>query len=147
MSGIKPILMYGSRFIDYKMGIAGAFVMGGIVFAINYFSTEEITGSITAALKQGSYTFLLGGSLMKSCEYLATRINPRYFAIALSVIIPSVFTLFLTYKMHQLKGTPKPVESTIPTVIIIPATAIWGWKKRKQLDAESFSKESYSTKN
>ncbi len=147
MPGIKCILTYGSRFIDYKMGIAGAIVMGGIVFAINYLSTKEITGSTTAALKQGSYTFLLGGSLMKSCEYLATRINPKYFAITLSVIIPSVFTLFLTYKMHQLKGTPKPFESTVPTVIIIPATAIWGWKKRKEYEIELLSNESNSIEN
>jgi hypothetical protein len=30
------------------------------------------------------------------------------------------------------KGTPKPIESTLPTLVIIPATAIWGYKKRKQ---------------
>jgi hypothetical protein len=36
--------------------------------------------------------------------------------------------------MHQLKGTPKPLESTIPTLIIIPATAILGFKKRNQMD-------------
>jgi hypothetical protein len=55
-------------------------------------------------------------------------------AILASVIIPSVLTLILTYTMHNLKGTPKPLESTIPTVIIIPATAIWGFKKRNQID-------------
>jgi hypothetical protein len=38
--------------------------------------------------------------------------------------------------MHNLKGTPKPLESTIPTTIIIPATAIWGFKKRKESDFE-----------
>jgi uncharacterized protein YacL len=124
------------KFIDYKIGIAGAIVMGGIVFGINYFSTHEIVGSLTAAFKQGAYTFLFGGTLMKGCEYLATSIKKRSVAIILSIVIPSVLTLILTYTMHNLKGTPKPLESTIPTTIIIPATAIWGFKKRKESDFE-----------
>jgi hypothetical protein len=69
---------------------------------------------------------------MKGCEYLATSIKKRSVALILSVVIPSVLTLILTYTMHNLKGTPKPLESTIPTTIIIPATAIWGLKKRKE---------------
>ena len=107
--------------------------MAGIVFAINYFATNEISGSLTAAAKQGTYTFLFGGSLMKGCEYLATKIKKQTLAILAAVIIPSTITLLLTYTMHNLKGTPKPFESTIPTTIIIPATAIWGYIKRKQL--------------
>lgn len=134
MTKLQYILKFAQKFIDYKIGIASAIVMGGIVFGINYFTTDEIAGSITAALKQGSYTFLFGGTLMKGCEYLATSIKKRRLAIFASVIIPSVLTLILTYTMHNLKGTPKPLESTIPTIIIIPATAVWGYKKRKQLD-------------
>ncbi|GAB1451230.1 hypothetical protein MASR2M47_12860 [Draconibacterium sp.] len=122
------------KFIDYKIGVAGAIVMGGIVFGINYFSTHEIMGSTTAALKQGAYTFLFGGTLMKGCEYLATSIKKRSVAIISSIVIPSVLTLILTYTMHNFKGTPKPLESTIPTTIIIPATGIWGFKKRNQQD-------------
>ena len=118
------------------MGIAGAFVMGVVVFVINYSATNELTGSTTAGLKQASYTFLFGGILMKGCENLATKIRNRTFAIVASVIIPSTLTLFLTYQLHQLKGTPKPLESTYPTLIIIPATAAWGYKKRKQMDVK-----------
>jgi len=134
MTKIQKLIISGRKFIDYKIGIAGAIVMGGIVFSINYFSTHQISGSITAALKQGSYTFLFGGTLMKGCEYLATGIKKRTLAIVASVVVPSVLTLILTYTMHNLKGTPKPFESTIPTTIIIPATAVWGFKKRKQMD-------------
>jgi hypothetical protein len=122
------------KFFDLKIGIAGAIVMGGIVFGINYFSIHEISGSVTAATKQGAYTFIFGGTLMKGCEYLATTIKKRSLAIAASVVIPSVFTLFLTYGMHNLKGTPKPFASTVPTLIIIPATAVWGLQKRKLAD-------------
>lgn len=90
MTKLQYILKFAQKFIDYKIGIAGAIVMGGIVFGINYFTTDEIAGSITAALKQGSYTFLFGGTLMKGCEYLATSIKKRRLAIFASVIIPSV---------------------------------------------------------
>jgi hypothetical protein len=134
MNLLQKLANTGQKFIDYKIGIAGAIVMGGIVFGINYFTTHEITGSVTAAIKQGSYTFLFGGTLMKGCEYLATTIRNRTHAIILSVLVPSIITLILTFTMHQLKGTPKPLESTYPTLIIIPATAIWGYKKRNQMD-------------
>lgn len=136
MLKFQQIVKSGRRFIDYKIGIAGAVVMGCIVFGINYFSTHLVSGSITAAIKQGAYTFLFGGTLMKGCEYLATTIKNRNMAIISSVVIPSVITLILTYTMHNLKGTPKPLESTIPTTIIIPATAVWGYKKRKQIDLD-----------
>jgi hypothetical protein len=134
MINLQKTAKSAQKFIDYKIGIAGAMVMGGIVLGINYFSTHEISGSITAAIKQGSYTFIFGGTLMKACEYLATNIKKRRFAIVASIVIPSVFTLLLTFGLHHLKGTPKPIASTIPTLIIIPATAIWGARKRNQMD-------------
>jgi len=122
------------------MGLVGAGVMGGIVFGINYYETHEIFGSTTAALKQGSYTFLFGGAVMKGCEYLATKINNKTKAIISSVVIPSLISISLTYGMHNLKGTPKPEESTIPTIVmVIPATAFWGYRKRKQLDTKEIN--------
>jgi len=131
---IKKALKSGSRFIDYKMAIAGAIVIGGIVFCINYFSTYILCGSLTASFKQAGYTFLFGGFLMKGCESLAKGINNKYLAIGMAVLIPSVTTLILTFIMHNLKGTPRPFESTLPTLIIIPATAVWGYMKRKEYD-------------
>lgn len=137
---LKHIVKSGRQFIDYKIGLAGALVMGGIVFGINYYSTSNLTGSSTAALKQATYTFFLGGTLMKGCEYLAINIQKRTSAILLSVIIPSALTLLLTYGMHSLKGTPKPLESTLPTLIIVPATAIWGFNRRQNVDLTRQSK-------
>lgn len=91
-------------------------------------------GSTTAALKQGAYTFILGGILMKGCESIAKGVDNKLLAIAMSVIIPSALTLIMTFAMHNIKGTPKPFESTLPTLIIIPATAVWGTMKRKEYD-------------
>lgn len=133
---LKRLYRFGAKFIDYKMGFFGAFVMGGVVFAINYNTENGIAGATTAALKQATYTFFLGGVFMKGCEHLATKIRNQTLAIILSALIPSAITLVLTYNVHKMKGTPKPLESTIPTLVIIPATAIWGYKKRKEFNLQ-----------
>ena len=130
---VRRIVVFGSRFIDYKMGFMGAGVMGCIVFVINYSGSLNVYGASTAALKQLVYTFLFGGFIMRGCEYLATRIRKRIFALAASVIIPSAVAIGLTYGVHSMKGTPRPLGSTIPTaVLVIPSTAVWGYRKRKQ---------------
>ena len=130
---LLKIIGFGKRFIDYKMGIMGGIVLGCIVFGINYHDTGRWYGALTAAIKQASYTFLFGGIIMRGCEYLATRIRKQTLALAAAVIIPSAISLGLTYGVHSMKGTPKPLESTIPTaVFIIPSTAVWGFRKRNQ---------------
>jgi hypothetical protein len=130
---IRGITDFGGRFIDYKMGFAGAAVMSVIVFVVNYYGTHELFGATTAALKQGAYTAMFGGIIMRGCEYIATRIQKEAVALILAIIIPSAVSIGLTYGVHSMKGTPKPVESTIPTaILVIPSTAIWGFMKRKQ---------------
>ena len=127
------ITRFGARFIDYKMGLAGAVVMAAIVFWVNYAGLHQLHGATTAALKQGTYTFLFGGSIMRGCEYLATTIRKRTAALVAATVIPSAIAICLTFGVHHLKGTPKPVASTIPTaILVIPSTAIWGIRKRKQ---------------
>jgi hypothetical protein len=127
---VKDIL---NRYIDFMMGSYGAVVMAIIVFYINYSGTNELQ-SMVAASKQGLYTFFFGGYLMKGCEYIATHVKKQVWAIILSVVIPSTLTLLLTYSLHNLKGTPKPLESTLPTLFVIPSTAVWGYLKRKRSD-------------
>lgn len=121
------------QYFDFKIGIAGALVMGTAVFCINYFSTYLSLESFTASFKQAAYTFFLGGFFMKSCEIIALRIHNDFKAILLAIFIPSIITLMLTYGLHLLKGTPKPLASTLPTLAIIPATAVWAIRKRKEL--------------
>jgi len=75
MPKLQNIFNFGQRFIDYKIAITGAVFLGSVVFGINYFATHEITGSFTAALKQGGYTFLLGGIFMKGCENFTTTLK------------------------------------------------------------------------
>ncbi len=132
---IKRALNFGSKFIDYRMGRYGAIVMATIVFSINYFSTYYLFWSIVAALKQGTYTFFFGGVIMKMSENLAVYIKKRTLALIAATVIPSAVSLSLTFGLHNLKGTPKPFESTIPTAIfVIPSTAVWGFMRRKRYD-------------
>ncbi len=129
-----------SRFIDIRFGVAGGVVMGLIVFAVNYVSTGEWAGSLTAALKQGVYTFFFGGVIMKMCEVIAVRFNPAAMAVFLSMLVPSVVSLALTFGVHSLRGTPMPLESTIPTAIfVIPSTLVWGTISRRRSDKGSSS--------
>jgi len=139
-SRFKRIIVFGSRFIDYKMGVLGAVVLAVIVFGINYHETLDLTGATTAALKQGTYTFLFGGFIMRGCQTLATVIRIKAVALAAATIIPSVIAICLTFGVHSLKGTPRPIASTIPTaVMVIPSTFIWGYRKRKQITAHKIS--------
>jgi uncharacterized membrane protein YesL len=130
------IFNFFKKYVDYKMGIYGAIVMGGIIFGINYHGTDNYCGALTAALKQAVYTFLFGGIIMRMCELLATNIKQKSLALFAASFIPSVISLSLTFAMHSLKGTPKPLASTIPTVFfVIPATIAWGIMKRKKHQA------------
>ncbi len=140
---LKRILKFGSKYVDYRMGILGSLVMAGVVFSINYFGKRIpleyqhhlLFWSIVAALKQGTYTFFFGGVIMKGAERLATEISKRGLALVLACIIPSIVSTTLTFTMHSLKGTPRPLESTIPTMIFVfPSTAVWGYINRKKLE-------------
>lgn len=135
---LKKIISRGRKYIDYRMGLIGSVIMGAIVFYINYHSTRmhlgapNISGALTAALKQGTYTFFFGGFIMKLSERIATGIRLLIPAIILGCIVPTFITVSLTFTVHSLKGTPEPVKSTIPTlVMIVPGTLVWGSFQRR----------------
>lgn len=121
-----------NKFFDPKMGMVGAVVMGTIVFFINF--DHGFIPGLTAALKQASYTFLAGGIMMRITENIAAYFKSDIFSIALAVIAPTLIAVTLTYLLHSLKGTPEPINSTIPTILIAPWGFLW-WalRKRKQL--------------
>lgn len=124
-----------NRYFDFKIGFAGAIVMGVVVFSINYYGTKNLTGGLTAALKQATYTFFFGGTIMKICENVAVVVKKRKRALIAAVIVPSTVSLLLTFGMHNLRGTPRPLASTIPTAFfVIPSTAVWGRRKRNQFE-------------
>ena len=114
------------------MGLIGGSVMAAIVFFINV--DHGIVPGLTAAAKQGLYTFLAGGTMMRICENIAAYFSSDVLALFLSLLIPSMLAVSLTYLVHSLKGTPEPLNSTIPTMFLAPMGFLWwGVRKRKQL--------------
>jgi hypothetical protein len=130
---MQTIIVFIKKNIDIKMGIAGAVVMAVIVFYINYHGSRDTLGASTAALKQGGYTFLFGGIIMRMSERISLAISVNLIAIALACIIPSAISILLTYGLHSLKGTPKPLQSTLVTAFfVIPSTLIWAFIQRQK---------------
>ncbi|MCK5105633.1 MAG: hypothetical protein KAR17_22570 [Cyclobacteriaceae bacterium] len=107
-----------NKYINPKIGLIGALIMGGIVFIINLEHGWFL--STTAGLKQGLYTFFFGGIIIKLLEHLLLQIKNPYMAISLSVSVISVFTSLLVFLVHSLKGTPEPFLSTVPTILMAP---------------------------
>ena len=111
-------MQFLNRFINIKMGLAGALIMGSIVWAIN--SSYGWWPATTAAMKQAAYTFLFGGILIKILDTFATKISNRYLAVISATLMVSSITIILVYIIHNFKGTPMPFESTLPTIIMAP---------------------------
>lgn len=120
-----------NKLFDPKMGLAGALLLGTIVFFINY--DHGIVNGLIAASKQALYTFFVGGFITRLCENMAT-IKDNFTALFLAVLIPSIIAVTLTFIVHSIKGTPEPFNSTIPTMLLAPPGFLW-WalQKRKQI--------------
>jgi hypothetical protein len=117
------------RFFDPLTATAGAVILGGIVFMINL--DHGASKAFVASVKQGAYTFLFGGFLMKLCENIALHFTRRSLAIFLAILVPGTLAILLTYLLHHLKGTPEPLASTIPTMILAPLGFGW-WALSKR---------------
>jgi len=116
------------------MGLIGGLFLAIIVFFINI--DHGTTGASLAALKQGLYTFLAGGTMMRISENLSMKFKHQVISIFMAVLIPSALAVGFTYIVHSAKGTPEPLNSTIPTMVFAPLGFLW-WalKKRKQLNS------------
>ena len=124
-------------FFDIRMAVAGALFLGSIVFFINF--DHGTLPATTAALKQGAYTFLMGGLIMKMCENLSIKFSNRTLSLMLAVVIPVLVTTTATFIVHSLRGTPEPINSTIPTILLgAPSFAVWALRKRKKLDSMDY---------
>ena len=112
-----------NQIVDVKLGIIGALFMGSVVYYINI-DHGPFLASI-AALKQGAYTFFIGGIILKILELIVTGINNKYLAYICSVVAATIITVGLVYLVHSMKGTPKPFESTVPTILLAPLGYIY----------------------
>lgn len=107
-----------SKLINMKMACIGAVIMGSIVFYINI--DHGYYAASVAAIKQAAYTFFLGGAILRVLEALVVSISNPILAMIFSVLITTTLTVILIYYVHTLRGTPKPFESTLPTLFLAP---------------------------
>jgi hypothetical protein len=118
------------RSINFKMGSLGAVIMAVVVWQIN--ADHGVWPAMIAALKQGAYTLLCGGALIRLLENIVVRIEPPGLALFVATGFTSFLTIALIYGVHNLKGTPYPLESTIPTIVTAPfGFFILAYRKRR----------------
>lgn len=117
-SFIVKAIYISKKFIDLPSAVAGSIFMGLIVFFINY--RYGAWPATTAALKQAAYTFIFGGVIIRLLYGMVKNIPGKITGLVLPVIITSILTISLVYLLHSLKGTPLPVQSTLPTVFLAP---------------------------
>lgn len=121
-----------NKYFDLKLGLISGLLMGVIVFFINW--DHGIGNGLIAASKQAFYTFIAGGIMMRMTENIASQFSNDFVALFSAVFIPTTIAVTLTYLLHSIKGTPEPLNSTIPTMLLAPIGFLW-WavQKRKQL--------------
>lgn len=118
--------------IDVRVGIYGGLAMGGAVALIN--ADYGPAPAAIAGLKQGVYTFIFGGAVLKLCAQIASRAGPRARVLTAAVVLPSFITSSAFFLVHNLRGTPEPLLSCIPVVATSPpGFAFWAWRTRRGL--------------
>ena len=121
------------KYIDVSTAWKAALFLGLVVYAINF--SHGALAALPAALKQAFYTLLVSGFIVRLCENVINGIRPMFIAWPLAILAPSAIAVGLTYLMHSLKGTPEPLYSTLPTLLIAPpAFAVWAWRSLKKGD-------------
>jgi hypothetical protein len=74
--------------------------------------------------------------MMRISENLSIQFHSVMVSISLAVVIPTILAVTFTFIIHSAKGTPEPLNSTIPTMVFAPLGFLW-WslRKRKQLNS------------
>jgi len=111
------------RHIDYRMALIAALILASIVFLINL--SYGYNAALIAALKQAIYTFLFAGLITRFNEktakkYDALHQTTRWLAFLLAVTCSTVMAVGFTLLVHMIKGTPEPLLSTLPTLLMAP---------------------------
>lgn len=115
-----PIIAKTKKFldkhIDYPAAIVGALVLGTIVLVINI--DHGWNSAVVAAGKQATYTFFAGGYMVRLNERIALTLEPAAFAVPAGVFCAGGLAVCLTFMVHSFKGTPEPLNSTLPTLVL-----------------------------
>jgi hypothetical protein len=124
------VIEFFKRHVDISTAWKAAIFLGVLVFCINL--DHGAWAALPAALKQATYTFFVAGFIVRLCENLVLNNSLGMMALPLAVVIPSSIAIGLTFLLHNLKGTPLPFYSTLPTIFMAPPSfLVWAWRVRK----------------
>lgn len=136
MKVLSRVRGFLDKHIDYPAAIAGATVLGTIVFFVNY--DHGWNSALVAAGKQATYTFFAGGYMVRLNERIALALNPAPLAVAAGVLCSGALAVSLTFLVHSLRGTPEPLHSTLPTlVLVVPGFVFLGLRARSRSNGDS----------
>ncbi len=136
MSRLGRLRAFLDKHIDYPAAIAGALVLGTIVFLINY--DHGYDSAMVAAAKQATYTFFAGGYMVRLNERISLALDPAVAAVSAGVVCSGTLAVSLTYLVHSLRGTPEPFNSTLPTLLLlVPGFIFLGLRARYKAKSES----------
>lgn len=116
MALLRQIKAFLDRHIDYRGAIAGAAVLGSIVLYINLDHGWGL--ALVAAGKQATYTFFAGGYMVRLNERIALALEPGLLAVPAGMFCAGGLAVSLTYIVHSMRGTPEPLNSTLPTLVL-----------------------------
>jgi hypothetical protein len=115
------------KYVDVSTAWKAALFLGLVVYAINF--SHGALAALPAALKQAVYTLFASGFIVRLCENLITRVKPMALAWPLAIAVPTLVAVGLTFLVHSLRGTPEPLYSTLPTLLVTPpAFTVWAWR-------------------
>jgi len=118
--------------IDVRGGVVAGLLLGGAVAVIN--ASHGLLPAGIAGLKQGVYTFFFGGAVMQLCARMALRQGPDWRVMLVAIGVPSLITSSAIFVVHNLRGTPEPLLSCLPVVLLSPpGFALCAWQARRAL--------------
>lgn len=116
MRRLARVKAFLDRHIDYRGAVTGAVVLGGIVLYINL--SHGLERALVAAAKQATYTFFAGGYMVRLNERLALALEPAAVGVGAGMLGAGGLATGLTFLVHSTRGTPEPLNSTLPTLVL-----------------------------
>ncbi|MCX2978450.1 hypothetical protein [Candidatus Marimicrobium litorale] len=135
MTLFARIRAFLDRHIDYPAALAGAVVLGSLVFVINY--GHGWNQALVAAAKQTTYTFFAGGALVRLNERLALSINPAAAGVIMGAAVfhtadinPGGAWVCFSWRARPLQGRVGGGLKRRLMVVIIVAREALSWSAR-----------------
>ena len=98
-------------------GLFFTLVWSSWAYYINFGVDSEL--AIEAAKTQAIFTIINAFIYTVTLDYILCRIDKTLAAFIISFFLPNIITTSVLYSMHALNGTPKILETILPSMIFI----------------------------